>query len=153
MAILQAVDAPSLTLESLPLAGIGLALVAAALLAVGNELQSRGIAKASNPDPEASGFGWKQFRRLFKSRVWLLGTVALGLSIVVQLASLSLAPLIVVQPVGVAALVFAALITAWATRSRPSRRVVRAILVCVVGVGVFVTVAALVAKQRAIDDG
>jgi hypothetical protein len=141
-----------ITITSLPLAGIGLAVVAAALLAVGNELQARGVSAVTQRSGEAPGLGVKQFRALFRSGVWLLGTVALGLSVLVQLASLTLAPLIVVQPVGVAALVFAALLTAWLTRRAPTHRVVRSILICIGGVGVFVTVAALVAQQHAIRD-
>ncbi|MCS5723275.1 DMT family transporter [Herbiconiux sp. CPCC 203407] len=139
------------TLTSLPLAGIALAVVAALLLSLGNELQSRGVGKVS-AQGEATGLGLKQVKRLMRSRVWLLGTLSLGAAILVQLASLSLAPLIVVQPVGVTALVFAALLTAWATKRLPTKRVVRAILICIAGVGVFVAVAAVVSKQRPIRD-
>jgi len=145
-------DVAPITISSLPVAGIALAIVAAALLAVGNEFQARGISKVSAKVDEPAALGMRQFRRLFKSGVWLLGTLSLGLSVLVQLASLTLAPLIVVQPVGVVALVFAALLTAWATHRLPSRRVVRSILICVGGVAVFVTVAALVAQQHPIQD-
>jgi drug/metabolite transporter (DMT)-like permease len=150
--LINAVDVDSLTIESLPIAGIALAIVAAALLAVGNELQARGVNAVSKRSADSAGLGAKQFRALFRSGVWLLGTLSLGLAVLVQLASLTLAPLIVVQPVGVAALVFAALLTAWSTHRMPTRRVVRSILICIGGVGVFVTVAALVAKQHAIRD-
>jgi drug/metabolite transporter (DMT)-like permease len=139
------------TLTSLPIAGIALAIVAALLLSLGNELQSRGVGKVST-QTESAGLGLKQVKRLMRSRVWLLGTLSLVAAILVQLASLSLAPLIVVQPVGVTALVFAALLTAWATKRLPSKRVARAILVCIAGVGVFVAVAAVVSVQRPIRD-
>ncbi len=142
----------TVTLTSLPLAGIGLAVVAAALLAVGNELQSRGVAAVAARSTADSALGAKQFTRLLRNGTWLLGSVAFGLSIIVQLASLTLAPLIVVQPVGVTALVFAALLTVVTTRKAPSRRVTRSILICIAGVGVFVTVAALVAQQHAIEE-
>ncbi|MFB2585314.1 DMT family transporter [Herbiconiux liukaitaii] len=142
----------TVTLTSLPIAGIALAVVAALLLSVGNELQSRGVTKVSARDDAPAGLGFKQVRRLFTNRGWLLGTLALVAAILVQLASLSLAPLIVVQPVGVTALVFAALLTAWFTKKLPSKRVARAILICIAGVGVFVAVAAVVSVQRPIRD-
>lgn len=135
------------TLTSLPVAGIGLAVVAAALLALGNELQSRGVAAVSS-----KGLGAKQLRKLALNKVWLLGTVSFVLSIIIQIASLSLAPLIVVQPVGVVALVFAAIVTAITTKRMPSKRVVRSILICVSGVAVFVGVAAVVSHQSPIDE-
>ena len=149
---MSVMDVAPISISSLPVAGIALAIVAAALLAVGNEFQARGVSKVSANPGDATGLGAKQFSRLFKSGVWLLGTLSLALAVLVQLASLALAPLIVVQPVGVVALVFAALLTAWATHRLPSRRVVRSILICVGGVAVFVTVAALVAQQHAIRD-
>ncbi|WP_440708007.1 DMT family transporter [Herbiconiux sp. YIM B11900] len=141
-----------ISITNLPLAGIGLAILAAALLAIGNELQSRGVAKVQARSGADAALGARQFTRLLRNRIWLLGSLAFALSIIVQLASLSLAPLIVVQPVGVTALVFAALLTAILTRHRPSRRVARAILVSIVGVGVFVTVAAIVAEQHPIQE-
>ena len=56
----------------------------------------------------------------------------------------------VVQPIGVTALVFTVLITSIAARARPAAAVVRAITICVLGVASFVTVAAIVSTQHAI---
>jgi drug/metabolite transporter (DMT)-like permease len=84
--------------------------------------------------------------------VWLAGTALFGLAILLQMGSLALAPLIVVQPIGVAALVFTALLTARATGRRPSRGVVQAIVLSLIGVSGFVVVASLVSHQKAIGD-
>ncbi len=135
------------TIASSPLLGIALALASAAILAFGNMMQSRGV-QAAAPGP----FGTTQFVGLLRSRPWLAGTALLLVAMLLQLASLTFAPLIVVQPVGVAALVFASLLTAYTARAWPSRAEVRAITTSVVGVGAFVTVAAMVSTQRPIRD-
>ena len=57
------------------------------------------------------------------------------------------------RPIGVSALVFTVLLTAIVIKRAPSAQVVRAIVVCVVGVAAFVTVAALVSTQTSITDG
>lgn len=138
---------PVVTLDSFPALGITLAAVAAAILAVGNMLQARGVRAQ-----DSTVLGFAQVRALFRNVPWLLGTVLLGIAIVVQLASLTFAPLIVVQPVGVAALVFASMLSAWQAHTWPSRREVRAIATSVIGVAAFVTVAAIVSTQSAITD-
>lgn len=136
-----------MTIASSPLLGIALAVVSAAILAVGNMFQSRGVTSNS-----AGGLGAKEFASLLRSRPWMLGTVLILASILLQLASLTFAPLIVVQPVGVAALVFASLLTAYTARAWPREREVRAIATSVIGVAAFVTVASIVGTQPAITD-
>ncbi|UAJ78940.1 multidrug DMT transporter permease [Leifsonia sp. ZF2019] len=135
-------------LESQPLLGIGLALVSALVLSVGNLLQARGVAETADR-PGASGLGGRALG-LLRDRPWLLGALLLGAAIVLQMGSLAFAPLIVVQPVGVSALVFTVALTAVVGGRRPSRAELRAIAVCVVGVAAFVTVAALVSTQHTI---
>ncbi|WP_417508865.1 DMT family transporter [Microbacterium sp.] len=132
---------------SLPLAGIALALCSALALSVGNLWQGRGVRDlATHPK------GGSKLLQLVSSRIWLIGSVVLGLSIVLQMGSLTFAPLMVVQPIGVTALVFTVLVTFIVTKKKPAPGVVRAILTCVLGVAVFVTVAALVSTQRAITN-
>jgi hypothetical protein len=136
--------------ESFPVAGIALALASAAALSLGNLLQARGVRRMEQRmDAGADG---SRAGHLLRNRVWLLGGVLLGLSVLLQMGSLAFAPLIVVQPIGVAALVFTATLTAVVLRRAPSMAVLRAIAVCVIGVAAFVTVAALVSTQHAITD-
>ena len=75
-----------------------------------------------------------------------------GLAILAQLTALAFAPLIVVQPVGVIALVFASALTAVVTRRRPSSAEIVAILVAVASLAAFVGVAAAVSVQTTITD-
>lgn len=84
--------------------------------------------------------------------VWLAGTALFALAILAQLAALAFAPLIVVQPVGVVALVFSSLLAARLSKTTPSAREVSSIAVCVLSLGVFVTVAATVSTQSTITD-
>lgn len=140
----------STTFDSIPLAGIALAIASAAALAVGNLLQARGV-RAAAPDA-TGGTDGPAVLTLARSRIWLLGSLLLGGAVLLQMGSLTFAPLMVVQPIGVAALVFTVVITAVAARKAPSHAVVRAIVICVVGVAGFVTVAAMVSTQHPISD-
>lgn len=141
-------------LASTPLLGITLAVGSAAVLAVGNLLQSRGINQLdANASPGAKKGGFlAAVGRVLSSRIWVIGSILLLLSTVLQLGALTFAPIMVVQPVGVSALVFTALFTTIVTRKRPAKAVSRAIVTCVIGVAGFVTISALVSTQKAISD-
>ena len=140
----------TMELSSTPLLGIALALASAAALALGNLLQARGV--RAMEENAAEGVDGSKVMHLVRNHFWLIGALLLVVSIVLQLSALTLAPLMVVQPLGVVALVFTALITALVAKRMPSRRVVLAILTCVVGVAGFVTVAAIVSTQHPITD-
>lgn len=137
-------------LSSFPIIGIVLAVLSAALLTVGNHLQSVGVERASGGS--STGLGASGFWALARTPVWLLGSVLFGLAILAQLTALAFAPLIVVQPVGVIALVFASALTAVVTRRRPSGAEIVAILVAVASLAAFVGVAAAVSVQTTITD-
>tara|TARA_B100000378_G_scaffold208644_1_gene171675 strand:+ start:169 stop:1104 length:936 start_codon:yes stop_codon:yes gene_type:complete len=137
------------TITSFPIIGIALAVVSALFLTLGNFLQSRGVARTTADSP---GIGPARFWRLARDPVWLGGSALFGLAILVQLAALAFAPLIVVQPVGVIALVFASLLTALVTKTVPRVREIVSIAVCVISLGVFVSVAAAVSEQTTITD-
>lgn len=137
-------------LGSIPIVGVALAIASAAVLAVGNILQGRGVNMLELDAVPHGVIG--QFMRLVRNRVWVLGAFLLLISILLQLGSLTFAPLMVVQPIGVTALVFTVLLTSIAAKQKPSAAVVRAISICVIGVAAFVTIAALVSTQHAIID-
>ena len=83
---------------------------------------------------------------------WLLGTLLLGLAIIFQLFSLYLAPLTVVQPLGAVALVITVLVNARVTKEPLDAASLRAVLLCVLGVGVFVGLAAMTTTTVPIED-
>ncbi len=138
------------TLSSFPLLGILLAVISAAVLSVGNHLQARGVTLRATAGSHS--LGASQFWALARTPVWLLGSALFTVAVLAQLAALAFAPLIVVQPVGVVALVFASLITAVTTRTAPDRREILAIALSVGSLSVFVGVAASVSVQTAISD-
>lgn len=124
--------------------GIPIALVGAVFLALGTICQGRGVG--------AHGGRQTSLRVLVRRPVWLAGTAMLGAAILLQLAALRFSPLMVVQPIGAAALVVTALATARSSRQLPGRRRAAGILLSVLGIAAFVAVAAGSAQDVQIDD-
>lgn len=151
------VDLPDLDAESIiggmaPL-GIAIALIGGVFLALGAQFQHRGVelVEARHGSGHKAGLSIKQIVRLASSIWWLGGSVLLGLAILCQLTSLTFAPLIVVQPIGVVALVITALVNARVSKVKLAGPAIRAIVFCVAGIALFVTVAAVFAKETVVE--
>lgn len=153
------------SLTPLALLGIPIALIGAVFLAVGAQLQHRGVGKVdvqapavqtvdalTPPVQSTAGLSMGQLAALARRPSWLLGTVMLGLAIVLQLTSLGLSPITLVQPLGAVALVITAIMNARISRVRLDRLSIRAIGFCVLGVAVFVTLAAFTTTSRPVSD-
>lgn len=139
--------------------GIPVALIGSVFLAIGAQLQHRGVAQVEAAERVGAmltqvkaGLSLQQLLALARRPTWLIGTLMLGLAIVLQLTSLYLAPLTVVQPLGAVALVITAIVNARVTRTRLDAKSIRAIVLCVGGVGLFVTIAAFTTASRPIRD-
>lgn len=143
-ALVGVFDNPSL------LIGIPLALLGAVFMSFGAQYQHRGVTKVEtlSGGAAAGGLTAAQLGRLLTRPSWVVGTVMLGLAIGCQLGALSFAPLIVVQPLGAIALVITTLLNARISGHRPTKRSIRAIIECVGGIFIFVTIAALVATDE-----
>ncbi|MBN9199986.1 MAG: DMT family transporter [Microbacterium chocolatum] len=137
------------------LIGIPLALLGAVFMSFGAQYQHRGVTKVEQLSGTAArqGLSGSHVAKLLARPSWVLGTVMLGLAIACQLAALSFAPLIVVQPLGAIALVITTLLNAQISGHRPTRRSLVAIAACVGGIFVFVTIAALFATEKPVSDG
>ena len=145
--------ADGVLLDSKSYIGIPLALVGAVFLSVGTQYQHSGVAKVERIKGQSdAGLSPAHLLALLRRPSWVVGTLMLGLAIVLQLASLWFAPLIVVQPLGAIALVITAIMNSRLTGTRLGIRTVAAIVLCVAGVGAFVTVAAFTAVQKAIEE-
>ncbi len=134
--------------------GIPVALIAAVFLALGAQFQHRGVNRVEADSGEidtAPGLSLRQLFLLLARPSWVIGTLMLGLAVALQLTSLFLAPIIVVQPLGALALVITAIVNSRVTKVALDRKSIRAIAFCVGGVGIFVTVAAFTAKSSRID--
>lgn len=130
--------------------GVALALASAVALSVGNQLRARGA--GIEAEAQGSSAADPSWRRSTRDATWPMGAMLLVVAILLQICALVVAPLVVVQPVGVAALLCSTLLTAWRTRRAPTARALGAMAVCVLGTGVFVTVAASVATDQPIGD-
>ncbi|WP_091234213.1 DMT family transporter [Microbacterium sp. 3J1] len=136
------------------LLGIPLALAGAVFMSLGAQYQHRGVEKMerlSGADG-ASGLSMVQVRGLLTRPSWLVGTLMLALAIVCQLAALTVAPLIVVQPLGAIALVITTLLNARISGHAPTRQSITAIVCCVGGIFLFVFFAAIFATEKDVTD-
>lgn len=144
--------ADQITLTPSQAVGIPLALIGAILLSLGAQFQHRGVAKMEQKHGSEArgGLNFSQIKALLARPSWVVGTAFLGLAIVFQLSSLAIAPIMVVQPLGAVALVMTAIMNSRIAKVPLDAISVRAIVMCVVGVGVFVTIAAMFAKSTVI---
>ncbi|WP_439565803.1 DMT family transporter [Microcella sp.] len=134
--------------------GIPIALIGAVFLSLGAQFQHRGVTRVeeSHGDGEKAGLSIRQLLHLLARPSWVVGTLMLGLAILFQLTSLGFAPLIVVQPLGVVALVMTAVLNARISKIKLDRAAIRAIAMCVSGVGIFVAIAAVYAIEQEITE-
>ncbi|MBB4071551.1 DMT family transporter [Canibacter oris] len=153
-AVVFAQDVDPLHLTGKQLLGIAVAICGAVLMSVGTQYQSRGLNKVEQLTQEsaATGLSGAHVKRLMSRPSWLSGSLMLALAVCLQIVALSLAPLVVVQPLGVVALVVTAVLNAKMSGIRLPKRVRSAILLCVIGVVVFVTVAAFTARDVRVKD-
>lgn len=144
-----------ISLTPLQVLGIPVALVGSVFLALGAQFQHRGVGKvdaAFAVAGKAKGLSIPQLRALLTRPSWVIGTLMLGLAVVLQLTSLGLSPLIVVQPLGAVALVITAIVNARVSKVKLDRVSIRAIAFCVGGVALFVTIAAFTAKSKPVEN-
>jgi drug/metabolite transporter (DMT)-like permease len=136
------------------LIGIPLALLGAVFMSFGAQYQHRGVMKVEQLSGSSGGQGLSgsNLLRLLSRPSWVLGTLMLAVAIVCQLSALSVAPLIVVQPLGAIALVITTLLNAQISGHKPTRRSLTAIAACVGGVFIFVTFAALFATEKSVSE-
>lgn len=136
------------------LLGIPLALAGAVFMSFGAQYQHRGVEKVERLSGQdgASGLTMRQLSRLLSRPSWVVGTLMLGLAILCQLGALTVAPLIVVQPLGAIALVVTTLLNSRVSGLPPTRRSLMAIIACVGGIFIFVIIAAIFATERPLSE-
>lgn len=136
------------------LLGIPLALAGAVFMSLGAQYQHRGVEKVErlSGSDAATGLSWVQVKSLLTRPSWIAGTLMLLLAVICQLAALTRAPLIVVQPLGAIALVITTLLNARVSGVAPTKRSLVSIFACVGGIFIFVLFAALFADERKISE-
>lgn len=130
---------------------IALAIAGAVLLSLGAQFQNDVVTRNASSGSKGS-LRISQLLALAKNPKWLLGTSFLGLAILFQLGSLTLAPLIVVQPIGVLALIMTSLLNARIYKIRLNASTIFSIVLTMAGVGSFVGFAAGSAVESQMSD-
>jgi drug/metabolite transporter (DMT)-like permease len=126
-----------------------LSLLAAVFLAFGAQFQNDSVTKnATKASGEKRGVGFKHLLSLIKNPRWLSGMSFLVLGALCQIAALTMAPLIVVQPIGALALVITALLNARSTKKRITQATWVAIALCSGGIAIFVAFATQIADDQ-----
>ncbi len=142
-----------ISLTPLQALGIPIAIVGAVVLSLGTQFQHRGVSLVEGSAGHSGAkLDLRQLGLLIRRPSWVVGTSMLGLAALMQLWALSLAPLIVVQPLGAVALVVTAVVNARVARHRLDSPTINSILFCLLGIGIFVSVAAVFAVEHPIRD-
>ena len=130
-----------------------LALIGAVALAFGAQWQNDAVGEQQGKGKSSGSLSVKQLVSLVKRPRWLIGTGLLGIAVLFQISALSLAPLIVVQPLGAIALVVTSVLNARMSKTKLNRITMIAIGLCILGVGGFVTTASSIAHEYVLTDG
>lgn len=137
----------------LRLLAICLAVLAAVALAFGAQFQNQAVSssRVKHTQPKVS-LSLKELSKLLIRPRWVSGTGLMFLGMLLQLGALSLAPLIVVQPIGAIALVITSLLNARYMKTKLNQATILAIGLSTFGVGGFVVTASQVASQMELTD-
>lgn len=141
--------------EQLRYLAILLAILAAVALAFGAQFQNNEVGKQKhkrNAVDGRGGLGLRQLARLVVRPQWISGLGLMAVGMILQLGALTLAPLIVVQPIGAIALVITSVLNARATKTPINGATMLAIALCTLGIAAFVTMASGVAHASVLTD-
>lgn len=133
------------------LVAIFVAVLAAVTLAYGANFQNSAFDKGEKNGIKGS-LSFKNLKTLLTKKRWLGGFTFIAAASVFQVLALTMAPLIVVQPVGAIALVITALLNARSSKTHINKNSWIAMAVCTFGIGTFVIMAAGVAKDVELTD-
>jgi hypothetical protein len=118
-----------------------LAAVMFAIAAVAQNIAVSGVIADAVNGLGRPPVGAAQFRSLLRSGIWVSGVSLTAVASVVHAGALVLAPVAVVQPIGVLSVPLAVVLGAWRSRVRPPAAVWLAVAVCLAAVAGFVLLA------------
>jgi glycosyltransferase involved in cell wall biosynthesis len=128
---------------------IGLALIAACCFGLAAWLQQDAV-RAATDGGRLRLAGW---RAVLRAPKWAGGFGLVALAAALHAAALSLAPLVVVQPIGVLAIALTTIMSARSRRVRLGRTTATGVVASTTGVGAFVLLAAGSSTAGAAPDG
>ena len=139
--------------EELKALAILLAALAAVAMSFGAQFQNDAVVeKHATQEPGRGSLNLKQVLSLLYRPRWLSGLGMMIIGVVLQLVALSMAPLIVVQPIGAIALIITPLLNAKINKTKLDSRTWFAIGLTTFGIGAFVGQATGVAKESKLTD-
>lgn len=138
--------------QNIPLALV-LGVVASLCFAAGATFQHDGIGKQFDADAESRTLTLRRVLSMVRDKRWILGTGLILVGALMHLAGVNMAPVTVIQPVGILAVPFAVLLTARKNHTRPTRMMVVAILTAVIGIVGFTWFSASSAAEDTILNG
>lgn len=109
--------------QIIPLA-IALQVIGSFCFAISAYLQHHAVGQETAGNRASSGIGFGQLWESIKRPRWLLGLLAMGASLGLQVLALMFAPVSVVQPVGLLAFPWSIAIQAWAAKRKPRQQVI-----------------------------
>ena len=116
-----------------------LATLASISFASGASAQHIGVDRAFTTKDPNRRVGLSEIVTLLRTRVWLFGLLLVALGACIHLTAVYLAPITVVQPIGILAVIWSVLIAARLNHTTPTRTMWLAVTCSVVGI-VFFTV-------------
>lgn len=127
------------------LVAILLAFFAAIALAYAALLQHSGV---NDREEDSTRFQLSEFIRILRNRRWMLGLLILILGNAANIIGLTIAPVMVVQPIGAVALITAVILAVTHRGLALSRTIVIAVGTCGLSVAAFVAIAAVIGRYE-----
>ncbi|NNG20422.1 hypothetical protein HJ590_12775 [Naumannella sp. ID2617S] len=138
--------------QNIPLA-IVLGVIASLCFATGATFQHDGIGKQFDESAESRTLTLKRVLSMVRNKHWLFGTAMILIGALLHLIGVNMAPVTVIQPVGILAVPFAVLLAARKNRTRPTRMMLVSIAIAVIGIVAFTWFSASSAATDTILDG
>jgi drug/metabolite transporter (DMT)-like permease len=122
--------------QNVPLA-IGIVVLASFLFASGATIQHLAVGGTVEKGADNPSMSLKQVLSLLRNPKWLLGLATVGVGASMHIVGLALAPVTVVQPVGILAVPWSVLLAAKIHHFRPTRMIWGAVALTILGIAGF----------------
>ena len=141
----------SLFEQNIPLA-IAIVVCSSVAYAGGSTMQHVAVGRLVDPDADNRAMNLRQLWRLIRTPMWLLGLFTIFIGASAHIVALMMAPVTVVQPVGILAVPWAVLMAARIHRHTVTRAMWLAVAMTVAGIVVFTLLSASAASEHTVLD-
>lgn len=133
--------------QNIPLA-ITIVVLSSFLFAGGSTVQHLAVGNAVDTDAENRSMGFKQLLRLIRTPTWLLGLALIAIGATTHIIGLMMAPVTVVQPVGILAVPWAVILASLIHKHKVTPSMWGAVAMTVLGIVVFTAFSASTAAEK-----